>query len=210
MCFLILHGFLGIPVNHAERPARAEQNKSQEDEYQADSDKPHQSEVNAIRAINNFAATGQMENNEDVRTIFVNRPSMEIESASELEFANIEDTLTRRRVIIVLMALMVRYLLFLCEQYAIYFFQTDILNLHLNKIFLPFLLYEIIEFLYYPTPVQRSSLLMAILSFKTNPRFSQKLLIGIGVVNKFSKDLMLYFFTFCVFEFIMNFVTIER
>lgn len=164
---------------------------------------------NEVSNVNNDQ-TEQLETTEDVRTIFINPSRTDVESISEAEFVDVEGKLNRRHIVIIILALMMRYVLLLCEQYALYFFQADILHLHLNKIFLPFLAYEIIEFFYFPVPIQRSNLLMTFFMFKMNPRYAQKLLIAIGFINKFSKDFMLYFFTFCVFEFVIDFIQAER
>ncbi|KAF2883325.1 hypothetical protein ILUMI_22827 [Ignelater luminosus] len=159
--------------------------------------------------------TNQTENqrrSSDLRTIYQN-PVPDSDSVSELEFENFEEkTLILRNWVIIFLALVVRYIFLISEQYA-QIVETDILiNYNMNKIFIPFFIFEVTEFVFFRPFIPQSGVLnmLFMLNMSLHTEYIHKIITGFRVIVRVVRDLMVYFFTFVCFDQILNFVLGEE
>lgn len=128
----------------------------------------------------------------------------------EAEIVDIASRFRVRKYLVIILAVMVRCLLLVCETYAQNIFRTNITDLHLNNIFIPFLAYEVVEFAYFRLPVQKNNFLTSILYLRFKAAAVDRVIVIFDVVSKLSQDLLLYFFAFVVCSYLIDSRTLER
>lgn len=143
--------------------------------------------------------------NDEIHTIFRNSLTEQPESISEitLEKPNIRYF---RIWILILLALFIRYLNLVTDIYDSVI-EVDISTLHINKIFVPFFLYEVFDVAFLKSSIKSSSFLTTLLLFiNLNVRNINKIVDCINYCIRFFQDLLLYFFTFVVTDFFINII----
>lgn len=147
-------------------------------------------------------------NTDDITTTFANSQQNSKQSATEI--TDLASRYRVRKYLVIVLAVIVRLLLIVCEMYSQYFFRTNFADLHMNNIFIPFLAYEVVEFVYFRLPVQKNSFVMSILYLRFKPTVVDRLIVVFDVVSKLSQDLLLYFFAFVVSSYLIDSRTLER
>lgn len=141
---------------------------------------------------------------DDIKTIYVNpEPSMVTLTDREIK----EST---RNCLIILLSLLMRCFMLVCEEYSLYFFRASFSTLHLNKVFFPLLGYEMLEFILFKPPVQTNNLLLRFIMLKFHPRHVHNVTLFFGTISRISQDIMVYFFTFVCFESVICLILQNR
>lgn len=141
----------------------------------------------------------------EVKTIYVNPQPSRTNSVNELYLLETKEK--TRRFIIVLMALLMRCLMLILEEYFTYFFKTSFANFHLNKVFLPLLAFEVIEIQFFEPPVVKFGSVSTLLLLRLNSQHTQKIIHIFSTVTRLSQDVVVYFVTFICFDFIISIIT---
>lgn len=159
--------------------------------------------------------TNQTENqrhNSDLQTLYQN-PVPDSDSVSELEFENFEEkSLVLRNWVIIFLALIVRYMFLISEQYA-QIVETDVLiKYNMNRIFIPFFIFEVTEFVFFRPLIPHSGVLnmLFMLNMSLHTEHIHKIITGFRVIVRVVRDLMVYIFTFICFDQVLNFVLGEE
>lgn len=140
--------------------------------------------------------------NPEVKTIYVNPQPSRANSVNELyELETKEKT---RRCIIILMALLMRCLMLILEEYFTYFFKTSFANVHLNKVFLPLLAFELIEFQFFDPPLVRFGSFSTLLLMRLSPQRTHNVMFTLSTILRLSQDVIVYFVTFISFDFVIS------
>lgn len=145
---------------------------------------------------------------DDIQNTFAN--SQQHYKQPAIETVDLASRYRVRKYLVIILAVIVRFLLIGCEAYAQHFFRTNFSDLHLNNIFVPFLTYELIEFMYFRLPVQKNSFLTSILYLRFKPAVVDRVIVVYDVVSKLSQDLLLYFFAFVVCSYLIDSQTLDR
>lgn len=144
----------------------------------------------------------------EVKTLYVNPTPSVTQSVNQLY--HLETKEKTRRCIIILMALLMRCLMLILEEYFTYFFKTSFANFHLNKVFLPLIAFEIIDYRFFEPPLVRFSSLTALVLLKLNSQYTQTLMTTLNTILRLSQDVVVYFVTFISFDFVIGVILDER
>lgn len=147
-------------------------------------------------------STEQSIKNAEVKTIYVNPQPPRANSVNELYLLDTKEK--ARRCIIILMALLMRCLMLILEEYFTYFFKTSFANFHLNMVFMPLLAFELIEIQYFEPPIVTFGGFSTLLLLKFNLQHTQRVLRAFGTFVRLSQDVVVYFVTFISFDFIIS------
>lgn len=147
-------------------------------------------------------STEQSRASTEVKTIYVNPQPSTTNSVNELYLLETKEK--TRRCIIILMALLMRCLMLILEEYFTFFFKTSFANFHLNMVFIPLIAFELIEIQYFEPPMVRFGSLSALLVLKFNPQYTQRMLRALSTFMRLSQDVVVYFVTFVTFDFIIS------
>lgn len=147
-------------------------------------------------------------NSTEVKTIYVNPQPPRANSVNELY--QLETKEKARRCIIMLMALLMRCLMLILEEYFTYFFKTSFANFHLNKVFIPLLTFELVEFQFFDPPLVRFGSLSTLLLLRLDPNNTQNVMVTLSTIMRLSQDVVVYFVTFIGFDAIISVILDER
>lgn len=139
-----------------------------------------------------------------VHTLYRNNYLQNVETPSLESTPHIEKR-TYRIWILVVLALFIRYLNLVTEKYAT-IIEINLSGLHINKIFVPFILYEVGEFAFLSPDLRSSNLGNILLLLNIQPRRVEWIVFAVNVIFKFSQDLLVYFFTFTVSDLLITFL----
>lgn len=168
--------------------------------------KTHQNDVSPHRGgsecKNSITSSGTDQRNTEVKTIYVNPQPPRANSVNELYVLETKEK--ARRCIVILMALLMRCLMLILEEYFTYFFKTSFANFHLNKVFLPLFAFELVEFQFFEPPIIRFGSFSTLLLLKFNPQHTHNVLLTVSTIMRLSQDVVVYFVTFISFDFVIS------
>lgn len=144
----------------------------------------------------------EQQRNPEVKTIYVNPEPSRANSVNELY--QLETKEKTRRSIIILMALLMRCLMLILEEYFTYFFKTSFANFHLNKVFMPLFTFEVIEMYFFEPPVVRFGSWSTLLLLRFNPQHTQSVMLTFSTILRLLQDVVVYFVTFISFDFVIS------
>lgn len=143
----------------------------------------------------------------EVKTIYINPHPPRDNSVNE--FYLLETKEKSRRLTLIMMALMMRSMMLILEEYFTYFFKSSFANFHLNKVFIPLIAFEIIEFLFFEPPILKFGSLTTLLLTRINAQHTQTAIFVISTIIRLVEDVVIYFVTFVCFQFIISIILKE-
>jgi len=154
----------------------------------------------------------QQRSSSDLRTLYQNPSIEDVDSMPEVEFINFnEKNLIFRKWVVIILALITRYFYLITEQYAQITHDNILDTHHLNKIFLPFVIYQITEYIFFRPCIPQSGLLnmLFMLNLGLRAEHTQKLITIFRIIFQIAQNLMIYFFAFICFDQIIAFILQE-
>lgn len=106
-----------------------------------------------------------------------------------------------------ILAFLLRLLLLACEELSAY--SENIKLLH--KIFMPLLLYEIFEIFFFGINYSDSPNALNVILTLSNisPTHTSKILYVLQIISKLLQDVSIYFYTFVITDYILNFILVK-